>query len=1171
MREPTRHLDGLTLLHRIPDTESRLAAFRQAMATLGVQSVEHGAVPLEGVDPHELASSIRVALDIGLIDDLGWLSPAHAAAALHELGGALPMGDERKELGRRVLRRMHEGNAATFITLATRLASTSRRALTGPAVHARVALALSLPISSGVRADELALSLVARPELGREWLVTPSTGALPSRRLAARLLELAARETLRRVPQQGSDVLALFETSLIQPASARLLADRESLVWRHVAVARGLLAREMPMFWERIQQDLDPKLSPTEWRRAATSLAAAIAVMPEEALPLGLSLLHGRLIMRDPGIATALTYGIARASEVEPDASASLLSALVSSGHLDALEAVAELRHEVVTEGRMAEPFRMALARLQSMASGDDDGRAVLARCLQSELVDSPPRRGELSLRRGLRQALAAYVDRDAPAACLIARDLLLEATVLVDHLEDLAMARAEDRQTSFRILRELDAALLESSALPDLLLLGASAQVSSSRSALQVLVERIAAWMLRQESNPVASAPVPHLALRLQRFRAFLHLVDADVFGEERDPAVRDRKSKTVRVLLDRVKNDAPCPLRRIVCATLARAIDSLLRDETADLPDLLFATLLHVRGAEDLETLAEASMDPAAEQVLRGAAALLRRTGEASTMGASHVFRSIEALLQLVRALPVVGTPRVDALRDALARYASSCQALLQLRSLEELSLLDESHAAHPLSLASSAQLLSRLGSGSRRRLGFESSAKAGLDSAIRLVDVALEQFGRDDGEALRRSVDAASSALEEQLPAALAAIGASSLMHLVGLPWVAEAAESPAPESEQAPRTPPLPAWLPPSRTIGGFYVLRRLGSGGVGSVFVVSRAEERSRRGGERFALKVPEFAGDMAGELSESEFLRMFREEAGALLAVHDHPNLARLVTFDAGARPKPILVMELVEGPTLQRAIDTGALDVPRVIGILDGVAAGLEAMHAAGVGHLDLKPSNVILRPQEPEPKSSLSIAPGLSMASIAPSPASIAPGMLSARNTARPAESPAVPVLVDFGLAGRNIRRGCATVQYGAPEIWGQVPEGVEPRPMEADVYAFGCLVYEAFTGRELFGGPTTMAVIAKHVCHDGDVDGLRELLSDPLLAPLGVVIRGAVRKDPRSRATLPVLRAALATIAPQLSRNSWPVRAAVQNVREANISGMQAPPVPAIPPRR
>jgi hypothetical protein len=116
----------------------------------------------------------------------------------------------------------------------------------------------------------------------------------------------------------------------------------------------------------------------------------------------------------------------------------------------------------------------------------------------------------------------------------------------------------------------------------------------------------------------------------------------------------------------------------------------------------------------------------------------------------------------------------------------------------------------------------------------------------------------------------------------------------------------------------------------RILGGFYVLHPLGSGGVSSVFVVSRAEERHRDDATRFALKVPDYSAEAARTLSEEEFLNLFRQEAGALLALPQHANLARFVTFDAGARPKPILVMELVEGPTLERVIERGDLDVNR-------------------------------------------------------------------------------------------------------------------------------------------------------------------------------------------------------------------------------------------------
>jgi hypothetical protein len=95
--------------------------------------------------------------------------------------------------------------------------------------------------------------------------------------------------------------------------------------------------------------------------------------------------------------------------------------------------------------------------------------------------------------------------------------------------------------------------------------------------------------------------------------------------------------------------------------------------------------------------------------------------------------------------------------------------------------------------------------------------------------------------------------------------------------------------------------LPAWLPPSRLLGGFYVVSALGEGAGGSVFMARRAEEREDENADVFALKVPEYNGDVSHLLSEADFLKMFREEAGALLALpDDSPHIARFVTFDAG-------------------------------------------------------------------------------------------------------------------------------------------------------------------------------------------------------------------------------------------------------------------------------
>ena len=299
--------------------------------------------------------------------------------------------------------------------------------------------------------------------------------------------------------------------------------------------------------------------------------------------------------------------------------------------------------------------------------------------------------------------------------------------------------------------------------------------------------------------------------------------------------------------------------------------------------------------------------------------------------------------------------------------------------------------------------------------------------------------------------------------------------------------------------------LPAWIPARRTIGGFYVVRGLGSGAVGSVFVVTRVEEKGDDTAEKLALKVPEYSASAARALSEAEFLRMFRDEASALIALPNHTNLARFVTFDAGTKPKPILVMEFVEGVTLERLLETRGLDTPRALRVLDDMLRGLEAMHAVGVGHLDLKPSNVVLRRGEEA-------------------------------------------VLVDFGLAGRHIRPGCATGPYGAPEVWGaEETPGAAPgnmAPAKADIYAFGCIAFEVLAGRVLFDAPNEMAQVAMHVAHDGFPPPLKKLSADPKLAPVAEVLFSTLRRSPAHRPTAAAVRKELARVGATLASRAWPV---------------------------
>lgn len=1114
MRAQREYLDGLARLHLIADSGEQRGVWRQSMATLASEASELTPVPLEGLDPDAVLESTRCAIDTGLIDDLDFLSPAASAAALYELAAVLPMGDERRELGRRVARRLHDGDAATFVTLATQLALGSKRALSGAAIRARVALALDLPIGSGTRADALALALISRRELAEEWLVAPASGALPSRRLAARLLERAAREAARRCDHGNDSVLQVFERGPVLKAWSRLLLDREPLVWRHVASARGLLTEHAPHLADEIRTQLDPALSPTEWRRAAASLAASIAVRPTEALAQANELLASRLFVRDPGLAGAMLLGVPRAAEVEPEAAEELCTALVRAGGIDAAEAMLSLRHERVGGEFGAWACQMARAKLREdgLLDSNDDGTAALALALDQDLRHADERDAPPSLRMYLEGALAAFAEDGAKAAYSRAHAVLHEVEATLRRLESSNLSVSEGRREAFLALRELDGALMETSTLSDLLTLGARTEDDTTIKPLEVMFARLSQWLLHVEREPIrAHETIEHPTWRIHRIRSLLHLVDADgSWSEKKSPALRDRRIQTARALLARVRDDAPSILTRVVTAAAARACDALLREEVGELSDVFLLAISHVETLKGLTTMAEASMVPDMEGVFHAYAGLVSRTQRDVRTTITRSRAGLDALQALIRSFPAAIGPRVDALHRALLAFSRAIEGVLAARSLGQLAEHAEGVGSPIQALEEATRLLCRLVVGAQRRLGSLPQDTTGVAaSSLRLVDIAVERAYRGDPNPLGEAVAACISALHEDLPTHFAEVAANTVVRAVQLPRDASTSAARHDSFHPAPRKEaPLPAWLPPSRTLGGFYVLRALGSGAGGSVFIARRSEEKKNEGAPRFALKVPEYTGAAARTLSEEEFLRLFREEAGALLAIPQHENLAQLVTFDSGARPKPILVMELVEGPTLERMIETGALDVRLSFSLLDGIAAGLDAMHQIGVGHLDLKPSNVILR--------DIDLVLGMS----------------------------GTPVLVDFGLAGRHVRPGCATASYGAPEVWGLMPKGHDPNPTAADVYAFGALVFEVLTGRELVHGSSEIAIITAHLAHDGDFDGLRWLAQDRSLSDIAKVISGAMRQDPRSRTLMSDLRAQLAEIAPTLEKHRWPL---------------------------
>ena len=137
----------------------------------------------------------------------------------------------------------------------------------------------------------------------------------------------------------------------------------------------------------------------------------------------------------------------------------------------------------------------------------------------------------------------------------------------------------------------------------------------------------------------------------------------------------------------------------------------------------------------------------------------------------------------------------------------------------------------------------------------------------------------------------------------------------------------------------------------RTIGHYEVLERIGSGGMGDVYLV-----RDLRSPRKAALKLlpPQFALD-------ADRFRRFEQEAQTVVALN-HPNI--LTVYEIGEENGAhYLVSELIEGETLRARLQRGVLQIEEALDVAIQVASALVAAHKAGVVHRDIKPENIMLR----------------------------------------------------------------------------------------------------------------------------------------------------------------------------------------------------------------
>ncbi|HMJ52686.1 MAG TPA: protein kinase [Polyangiaceae bacterium] len=1142
MRGKGYFLEGLLDLARLDDRAARRSSWRQSIVSLGQAGTQHGPSPLEGLDPAALVPAVRVALSDGLVDELDWLSSEAAAVALYEIAAALPHGQEKRELGRRVAAYTYDGVADTFAAVATRMALGSGKALAGPAVRARVALALELPSETSKRVDVMALALASRRDLVRDWIARPARGSLPARRLAGRLIERAASELSHLASQGDVQAVRVFRTEALAKAYQELLWDREPLVWKHAAVARGLLVGAIPELATEIDEHLSLDLSPTQWRRAATSLGASIASDPPRVVRRVNELLAHRILERDYGVAGCLVWGLAHAARLDPEAAEQALHAIVVRQGTAVAEAVEEGAREEPEwlRTRACQLLRRHL-KLELLICGKraDDGAASLAAEILRDLEDAP--RSE-SVRRGVAEALLAFGTQGSRRALDLAKDTLGVARAEVARL--VAASQRSELRTVFAILRDLDMSLLESAVFANLLALDLrTADQGVAPAPVEELRDQLGSLFVGWEASapvPMGGKKVPQANIRMRRLKAFIHLLDVD--GEQasessaRGGAVRVRWLRASHTLLRRLSSDPPSVFDRSMVAALARALDGLVRAEMCDAVDALLFVAQRLHGPGHFATLKEAAKHPdlallferyerfaRAELEARKPAIEKPLVDEASPslplpfdrsslsipagpdgLGAEpkepkdELSRRLAALSDFAHELSGENSSREEALRAVLVRLVRALEKIARASSLAELSSAAPGTESTLASLEEAIASLGQMVTAARLRLsegetGDARSAVPGrghLSALLRIVDLAVTGQGADFTEAM----EGLPGALVQMLPGPLASLIMTTLQRVPQLPIATR-----APVQQDAAEN-LLPSWIPPRRTLGGFYVLRSLGKGGVGSVFVVKRIEERNDPQAESFALKVPEYDAQAARHMSETDFLRMFQSEATALLSLPLHPNLARFVTFDLAARPKPVLVMELVDGVTLETFLARRQLTARGALELVDGLLAGLEAMHSVGVAHLDLKPTNVVMR---------------------------------SGRE----------PVLVDFGLAGRHIRLGCGSGAYGAPEVWGYTADDGPLSPMPTDVYAAACLTYETLTAQALFTQESEVALISAHVTHDGWPNPLRALHQQAVLAPLAMLLGRALRRTAKDRIDVTTFRKELRSLAPGLSALPWP----------------------------
>jgi len=261
------------------------------------------------------------------------------------------------------------------------------------------------------------------------------------------------------------------------------------------------------------------------------------------------------------------------------------------------------------------------------------------------------------------------------------------------------------------------------------------------------------------------------------------------------------------------------------------------------------------------------------------------------------------------------------------------------------------------------------------------------------------------------------------------------------------------------------------------IGPYEIKSPLGEGGMGVVF---RALDTKLQREVALKLLPDHFADD-------PERLARFQREAQVLASLN-HPNIAQIHGLE-DSTAQTCIVMELVEGETLQERLRRGAIPIDEALLIAKQICEALEAAHEKGIIHRDLKPANIKLT------------------------------------------KDGAVKVL-DFGLARMREAEGAASNLSNSPTLMSAAsmpgmimgtaaymsPEQAKGRPVDGrtDIFAFGAVLYEMLTARQAFQGETVSEILASVLIREPDFS----LLPHNLNPRLHEILRRCLDKNPKRR---------------------------------------------------